>query len=218
MKFVYVDIFGIIHIMIVISYIYYAAETAFSAYCLECFDTVGWHQEEQPVCKNWVMRCWCGCLSGARCRLSAYGPADADISWWYLCQILTDFQNSFTGWFSSKFSVKWVIIRNLTIPCICCHTTLRNINVRKQAINDKLQGTVVTYLRCGELSITKLRNLYCWVSQWKLFFNRWILAKLQARTLLSHALSLYFSSVLTGAHSAWDNDGLVCNFAKYSPV
>ena len=52
MKFVYVDIFGIIHIMIVIEYIYYAAETAFSAYCLECFDTVGWHQEEQPACKN----------------------------------------------------------------------------------------------------------------------------------------------------------------------
>jgi len=26
---------------------------------------------------NWVMRCWCGCLSWARCRLFAYGPADA---------------------------------------------------------------------------------------------------------------------------------------------
>ena len=25
--------------------------------------------------KNWVVRCWCGYLSGARCRL-AYGPAD----------------------------------------------------------------------------------------------------------------------------------------------
>ena len=29
----------------------------------------------RPV-KNWVVRCWCGYLSGARCRL-AYGPADA---------------------------------------------------------------------------------------------------------------------------------------------
>ena len=35
------------------------------------------HQEEHPACKNWVMRCWCGYLSGARCRLFAYGPADA---------------------------------------------------------------------------------------------------------------------------------------------
>ena len=25
----------------------------------------------------WAMRCWCGCPSGARCRLFAYGPADA---------------------------------------------------------------------------------------------------------------------------------------------
>ena len=34
-------------------------------------------QEEHPACKNLVMRCWCGYLSGARCRLFAYGPADA---------------------------------------------------------------------------------------------------------------------------------------------
>ena len=33
--------------------------------------------EEHPACKNWVMRCWCGYLSGARCRLFAYGPANA---------------------------------------------------------------------------------------------------------------------------------------------
>jgi len=34
-------------------------------------------QEEHPVCKNWVMRCWRGCLSGVRCKWFAYGPADA---------------------------------------------------------------------------------------------------------------------------------------------
>ena len=34
-------------------------------------------QEEHPACKNWVMRCWRGYLSGERCRLFAYGPADA---------------------------------------------------------------------------------------------------------------------------------------------
>ena len=31
-------------------------------------------------CKNWVMRHWCGYLSGARCRFFAYGPADATAS------------------------------------------------------------------------------------------------------------------------------------------
>ena len=36
---------------------------------------VGW-QEGHPACKNWVVGCWRGYLSEARCRL-AYGPADA---------------------------------------------------------------------------------------------------------------------------------------------
>ena len=45
---------------------------AFSALAL----LVG-HQEEHPTCKNWVMRCWFGYLSGVRWRLFTYGPADA---------------------------------------------------------------------------------------------------------------------------------------------
>jgi len=36
---------------------------------------VGW-QEGHPACKNTLVGCWCGYLSGARCRL-ACGPADA---------------------------------------------------------------------------------------------------------------------------------------------
>ena len=40
-------------------------------YCLQCFDTVG-RQEEHLACKNWVMKCRCGCLTGERCRLFAY--------------------------------------------------------------------------------------------------------------------------------------------------
>jgi len=34
-------------------------------------------EEEHPACRNWVMSCCCGYLSGARFRLFAYGPADA---------------------------------------------------------------------------------------------------------------------------------------------
>ena len=37
-------------------------------------------QEEHPACKNWVMRCWCGYLSGVMWRLFAYGPANATAS------------------------------------------------------------------------------------------------------------------------------------------
>jgi len=33
-------------------------------------------QEGHPACKNWVVGCWRGYLSGAKCRL-VYGPADA---------------------------------------------------------------------------------------------------------------------------------------------
>ena len=35
------------------------------------------HQEKHPACKNCVMRCWHGHLSGARGRFFAYGSADA---------------------------------------------------------------------------------------------------------------------------------------------
>jgi len=42
--------------------------------CLQCFDTAGCLSGRASACKNWVMRCWCGYLCGARCRLFAYGP------------------------------------------------------------------------------------------------------------------------------------------------
>ena len=45
--------------------------------CLQCFDAVGWAAgRASGHVKNWMVGCWHGCLSGARCRL-AYGPADA---------------------------------------------------------------------------------------------------------------------------------------------
>ena len=34
-------------------------------------------QEGHPACKNWVVMYWWRYLSGARCKLFAYGPADA---------------------------------------------------------------------------------------------------------------------------------------------
>ena len=52
-----------------------------STYLLTCLLSMLWHcwlggrKGIRPV-KNWVVGCWHGYLSGARCRL-AYGPADA---------------------------------------------------------------------------------------------------------------------------------------------
>jgi len=42
-----------------------------------CLKLLIGQQERHPACKNWVVRCWHGCLSGARCKWFAYGPADA---------------------------------------------------------------------------------------------------------------------------------------------
>ena len=36
-------------------------------------------------------------------------------------------------------------IKHPTAPCICCYITLS----AKQAINDKLQGSVAAYFKCG---------------------------------------------------------------------
>jgi len=47
---------------------------------LLCFDAVGWTSGRASGLKNWAMRCWCGYLSAARCRLLVYGPADATAS------------------------------------------------------------------------------------------------------------------------------------------
>jgi len=42
-------------------------------------------QEGHPACKNWVLGCWHGYLSGASCRL-AYVPADATATHCFLLQ------------------------------------------------------------------------------------------------------------------------------------
>jgi len=52
--------------------------------------------EGHPGCKKWVMRCLCGYLSGARCRLLAYGPADANASQNPIISCLTEIQTGFT--------------------------------------------------------------------------------------------------------------------------
>jgi len=80
-------------------------------------------------------------------------------------------------------------IKNPTTPCICCYTTLWNINVSKQAINDKVQGSVATYWRYGGVinnQIEKGLLLSMWVK--KNFKIGEYLAKLQGTAWLSHAL------------------------------
>jgi len=56
---------------------YFFSCTTSALWC--CFSLLGVRKSVRPV-KNWVMRCWCGCLSGMRCKWFAYGPADATTS------------------------------------------------------------------------------------------------------------------------------------------
>jgi len=73
--------------------------------------------------------------------------SEATNSWQQFCQILTDLH-----FFIERFLGKFAVNCLLEIPPLLAYlTTLPSeiIIVRKQAINDKLQGSVATYLRCG---------------------------------------------------------------------
>ena len=73
------------------------------------------------------------------------------------CQIITGLKIVSTGWFPCKFAVKWTF----KIPPLFAYVaTLRceTLVSAKQAINDKFQGSVATYLRCGEVSNNKIMN------------------------------------------------------------
>jgi len=41
-------------------------------------------------------------------------------------------------------------------------------------INDKLQGTVITYLRCGAIINNQIKKRLLWSPPVKKFFNQWI--------------------------------------------
>jgi len=59
----------------------------------------------------------------------------------------------------------------------------------KQAINDKLQGSAATYLRCGGVVNNQIKKgLLLSVRVKKFFLICEYLAQLQARAWLSHAL------------------------------
>jgi len=76
---------------------------AFSALAL----LVG-HQEEHLTFKNWVMRCWRGYLSGARCEWFAYGPADATATPSSIASLkLTFLVPAYPGC-PGKEAIKWV--------------------------------------------------------------------------------------------------------------
>jgi len=73
---------------------------------------------------------------------------------------LNRFKKFFTGTFFGKFVVK----RILKIPPHLVYVATQpseTLISAKQAISDKLQDHVATYLSCGGLSVTEFRKVYC---------------------------------------------------------
>ena len=75
-------------------------------------------------------------------------------------RFLTDIRIFFTGRFPGIFAVKWIskILPHLVhvatiIPC-------ETLMPAKQVINDKLQGSVATYLMCGGV-VNNQSKVYC---------------------------------------------------------
>jgi len=81
--------------------------------------------------------------------------------------IINRFLKFFTDRLSSKVAAKYLLKIPLhllcvaTLPCKTIMTENERQSPTNAVINDKLQGTVVAYLRCGGLSITKLRKVFC---------------------------------------------------------
>jgi len=63
--------------LIFLCYLPFSANISASVEALSALTLLVERQEEHLACKNGALSCWCGYFSGARCRLFAYGPADA---------------------------------------------------------------------------------------------------------------------------------------------
>ena len=88
----------------------------------------------------------------------------------------------------------------------------------KQAINDKLQGSVATYLRCGGVVNNQIKKgilLNLRVNFFK-SVNIWQSYK-QERGCIMHFTRLA-NTLLKDEESGRNNYVLACNFAKYSPI
>ena len=75
-------------------------------------------------------------------------------------------------------------IKNPIAPCVCCYTTLWNINVSKTVINDKLQGSVATYLRRGGIVNNRIKKGLLMSLRVKFFLNGWIFGKVRSKSVV----------------------------------
>ena len=88
--------------------------------------------------------------------------------------ILSNFNRlkKITATFTSKFAVKWIV---KVPPHLACVATLpcQTLMSAKQALNDKLQGSLATYLRCDGVVNNQIKKGLL-LSLRVNFFKRWI--------------------------------------------
>jgi len=85
------------------------------------------------------------------------GQKGATDSWPQFCQFLTDLRNVFTGRFCGKFAVTGIWdIKNPAAPCICCYTTLWNVNVSKTSPVFWLTPYIIPHCRADFTGVLKL--------------------------------------------------------------
>jgi len=87
----------------------------------------------------------------------------------------------------------------------------------KQAINDKLQGNVATYLRCGGVVNNQIgKGLLLSLSM--IFLNQWIIGNVTIKNVIVSCTFFVLAAGCPSAQSAWDNHALASNYAKYSLI
>jgi len=100
-----------------------------------------------------------------------------------ILSVLNRFQNFFAGRFLGKLAVKWI---SKIPPHLTCVATLpcETLMSSNQAINDKLQSIVATYLRCDGVVNNQIKKgllLSLWV---KKCLNRWIFGKVTGKNVI----------------------------------
>ena len=81
----------------------------------------------------------------------------------------------------------FLILGSVFSDCVVFYgdTTLWNINVSKtQATNDKLQGSVAAYLRCGGVVNSQIKKGLLVSVSMKFFLNRWIFGKVTSKSVV----------------------------------
>ena len=90
----------------------------------------------------------------------------------------------------------------------------------KQAIIDKLQGSVATYLRCDGVFNNQIEQVLLLSVRVNFFYsvNIWQSYKQERDCLVHNHFAHLANTLLKDEESARDNHVLACNFAKYSPI